>query len=557
MPSPRRLLVPIGDRTRPGRGSQRVSALAVILTVLALGGAVAGVYTTGVTLGARIAPRDDDRPGAAPGRPGATDGERADGTDPDGPTSSLPDRVSTPSTTGSTPPGTDGTAPGRSDPPGPTGDTGGATPPSGGDTDPVGAYQGLWPYTSWDEVRQHRDRGDRRFTDPAATALQFAREVVGLTGPTVGSVDAGGTRASVGVRVGGQTTVVTLTRAVPDGPTRGAPWSVTGARGPVSLDAPAAVGGASLAVTSTGSPGVVGVHDRSAWRGIGVAPSPGAPVEVRVEPGAAGPAMVVAFAGDPRDPAGFAVQRVELAAGAGAATPAAPTDPAAAAQALVDAAQQGDVGAVWELLSPAVRAGVLDWRGLVGRLPALRERLAPVGGPTTTTTVTTPLGPVAVVAPAVSDLDATDAGRLVALTFVTDGGARLASLLPADVSWAGPQGSEATVVASGPSRPVALVVDGVVWSSAPEGATGLQASAAGLDAGPHMAVAVVVDGDRVAASAHLFALVTPTIAEPPPGPGSGEGSGTAGSSSASEPADAATAGPTTVPEGTARRDAEG
>ena len=36
----------------------------------------------------------------------------------------------------------------------------------------------------------------------------------------------------------------------------------------------------------------------------------------------------------------------------------------------------GDVGATWELLDPAARRSVLDWRGLAGRLPALLDTIA-------------------------------------------------------------------------------------------------------------------------------------------------------------------------------------
>lgn len=506
MPAPRRLIVPVAGR----RASQRVSFAAVVLAVLALGGAVAGVYTTGVTLGARIAPTGEERTDGRPGSGG--DGDTATGPDgtsagtdattevatTDGATS-LPDRAqgsgaSTTTTPGSTGPGQPG-----------TGGPGGAGSGGASTGEP---YPGLWPYSSWDEVRQHQGSGDQRFTTAADTALRFAREVVGLTGPNVGAVDERSDEASVEIRSGGGSSLVSLARIGADGSLQGAPWGVTGARGAVGLDAPATAGGAGLPVTTDASPGVVGVHDRQGWRGVGVASRPGATIDLRLDPGPAGAAMVVALGGDPREPSTFTVQRVELGGG-GATAPPAPADPLAATQALVDAAQRGDVGAVWELLTPDARASVRDWRGLAGRLPGLRERLSAVAtGSLTTTTVATGAGPVAVVAPSVAAGSSRE-GAIPALAFVSAGGARLASLEPGAVSWSGPQGADLSVLASGPSRPVALVVDGGVWSAAPEGTTGLRAAADALPAGTHLAIAIVDEGGRITASAYLFEVPEP------------------------------------------------
>lgn len=521
MPVPRRLVVPVGDSPRARRASQRVSAVAVLLTVLALGGAVAGVYSTGVTLGARIAPGDDeavasDAPerGTAPERAGDGVGDdRSPTSDGDAVgTTALPDRAQGAGVdTTTTPPGTTG-----------VGDAGpGGTPGPGGGASTSDPYPGLWPYASWDEVRQYQGSGDRRFASAGETARRFAREVVGLTDPTIGAVDEGPTEASVEVRSAGGSSLVTLTRAGTNGSLDGAPWGVTGARGGVGLDAPATSAGATLPVTSDGNPGVVGVHDRVGWRGVGVAARPGDTVDLRLDVGSAGPAMVVAFGGDPREPSTFTMQRVELGA-EGAPAEAAPADAVAAAQALVAAAQRGDVGAVWELLTPDARASVRDWRGLAGRLPALRERLAAVASaPLTSTAVATGAGPVAVVAPSVPTGSSSSEGTIPALAFVGSGGARLASLEPGAVTWSGPQGPDRAVVASGPARPVALVVDGAVWSAAPDGATGLRAAADTLAVGTHLAIAVVDEGGRITASAYLFEVTEPLDAPVDPPSGSG------------------------------------
>ncbi|HEX7134623.1 MAG TPA: hypothetical protein VF228_18765, partial [Iamia sp.] len=392
-----------------------------------------------------------------------------------------------------------------------TATTGGTGSAGGGDPDgpdPVEPYPGLWPYVSWQEVVDHAGRGDGRYRTPRDTALRFASEVVGLTGASVGQVLEDGVVATVEIRSGRGSTLVTLTHATPGRAAASTPWSVVDATGGIGLDTPTAVGGGALRASTDGRPGVVGVHDRSRWRGIGVAPAPGAPFDVRIDPGPAGPAIAVAVAGDPRAPASFTVRRVQLGAGAGVGAPAAPADPLAATRALVEAVAQGDVGATWELLDPAARRSVLDWRGLAGRIPALRDQLELfASGSFTTTTVTTAVGAVSVVAPAVAT-EGTDAtGPLAALAFRVDGGARLASTEAGAVSWTGPTADDPSVLASGSTRPITLVVDGAVWSSTPEGPTGLRASSAALPTGAHLAIAVSVQGEQVTASAFLF-LVT-------------------------------------------------
>ncbi|HEV7719753.1 MAG TPA: hypothetical protein VGO60_00630 [Iamia sp.] len=518
-PSPR-TPVPLGDRPRRlWARSRRISVVAVVATVLGLGGAVAAVYTTGVTLGTHIAPstEDDARPAATDadgqdtshgaGAPGSSATEGQD----DG---SLPDRAENDgsTSTGSDPSTTDGG----------TGNASGATPDG---AQPVEPYPGLWPYVTWQEVVEHAARGDGRYRTPTDTALRFASEVVGLAGASVGTVSEDGVVATVEIRSGQGSTLVTLTHATTGRISIATPWSVAGAVGDVSLDAAGGVGGASLQVTTSGAPGVVGVHDRTTWRGIGVAPTSGAPFDLRIDPGAAGPAIAVALAGDPRAPASFTVRRVQLGGQAGAAAPAAPADPLAATAALVDAVSRGDVGATWELLDPAARRSVLDWRGLAGRMPSLRDQLGRFGsGSFTTTSVTTPAGTVAVVAPEVSTEGVRDATPLAALAFRVDGGARLASTEAASISWNGPEGDDPSVLASGATRPLALVVDGAVWSSTPDGATGLRASTETLLSGAHLAIAVSVQGEQITASAFLFVVTdTPVVAveptpptEPPP-----------------------------------------
>ena len=516
MPSfPRPSALP-GDRAeRPRRSSRHVSFVAVVATVLALGGAVAGVYTTGVTLGARIAPSTD-------GETPAADGPRVgDTTSPDGTGSSsteaddgsLPDRAEEGGTTSSaSDPSTSGGGAGSSA-------AAGSTP---GGAAPVEPYPGLWPYVSWQEVTAHAARGDGRYRTPTDTALRFASDVVGLTGASVGSVDERGVVATVEIRSGRGSTLVTLTHATPGRASAATPWSVVGALGSIALDVPTAVSGGALRATTDARPGVVGVHDRSRWRGIGVAPAPGDPFDVRLDPGPGGPAIAVAVAGDPRAPTSFTVRRVNLGSGAGLVVPAAPADPQAATRALVAAVGQGDVGATWELLDPAARRAVLDWRGLAGRLPALRDQLGLfASGSLTTTTVTTPVGTVSVVAPAVADASIEAGGPLAALAFRVDGGARLASTVAGPVSWTGPTAEDPSILASGETRPLVVVVDGAVWSSTPEGATGLRVPTEALGAGAHLAIAVGVQGEQVTASAFLFLVADPPAApdgEPPAAP---------------------------------------
>jgi hypothetical protein len=235
-----------------------------------------------------------------------------------------------------------------------------------------------------------------------------------------------------------------------------------------------------------------------------VAPAPGTTFDVRLDPGFSGPAIGVAFGGDPRRPSSFTVRRVHLRVGAGVAAPGAPADPVAAAQALVEATGRGDVGATWELLDEAARRAVLDWRGLAGRLPRLRDQVAGFGaGDLTTTTVTTAAGPVAVVAPAIAT---DDAGPVAALAFRIDGGARLAGTTAGSATWTGPTVEAPSVVATGAVRPLALVLDGVVWPSTPDSATGLRASADPLAPGPHIAIAITEEGGQVTASAFRFTV---------------------------------------------------
>ncbi|HEU5150881.1 MAG TPA: hypothetical protein VFU19_10315 [Iamia sp.] len=510
LPRPR---LPLGDRARrTGAASRRVSLVAMVATLLALGGAVAGVYTTGVSLGARIAPstEDDarspggpDPEGAAPADDTAVAGSSSTAAEPED--DSLPDRVG----------GGDGTTSTGSNPVTGPGGPGGPGSTLDDGTAPVEPYPGLWPYVSWQEVTAHVARGDGRFRTPSDTALRFAAEVVGLTGASIGSVDERGVVATVEVRSGRGSTLVTLTRATPGRATAATPWSVVEAVGDVTLDVPTSVAGPALRVTTNARPGVVGVHDRSRWRGIGVAPSPGAPFDVRIDPGAGGPAIVVAVAGDPRAPVSFTVRRVDLDGGAGAAVTPAPADPQEATRALVAAVGQGDVGATWELLDPAARRSVLDWRGLAGRLPALRDQLGRfAAGPLTTTAVTTPAGAVSVVA--TSGAAGSEASQpLAALAFRVDGGARLASTQAGAVTWTGPSAGSASVLAAGPTRPLAIVVDGTVWSSTPDGATGLRVPTDTLAPGPHLAIAVTVDGEQVTASAFPF-----TVPDPPAVPDS-------------------------------------
>lgn len=501
MAPPSRPPVPLGEPRRRWIRSRRVSALAVVATVLALGGAVAAVYTTGVTLGARIAPSGPS--GGGPVRSGVAEEEGAGGgstststttRDEDG---SLPDRAEGE--------GPAGTSPGSSTTDGTSGQGSGTAP----GTDPVEPYPGIWPYVTWQEVLDHTARGDTRYRTPTDTALRFASDVVGLTGASVGVVVPDGVRTTVEIRSGRGTTLVLLTNATPGPPSSATPWSVVEATGAADLAVPATVSGAALRATTSGSPGIVGVHDRRRWRGIGVAPTPGAAFDVRVDPGASGPAIAIAVAGDPREPTSFTVRRIQLAGGSGAAAAPAPADPVAATGALVDAVGRGDVGATWELLDPAARRSVLDWRGLAGRLPALRDQLGLfASGSLTTTSVTTPVGTVAVVAPAVG-AGAGDAGPLAALAFRVDGGARLASTEGGSASWKGPTAADPSVVATGPTRPLALVVDGAVWSSTPDGVTGLRASAATLAPGAHLAIAVIVRGEQVTASAYRFDVSLP------------------------------------------------
>ena len=512
MPSVPRPPISLGDRARRPRPSSRhVSFVAVVATVLGLGGAVAGVYTTGVTLGARIAPSSDGDTRAADGpRDGgapSTDGPGSSSTGPEADDGSLPDRAEGDATTST-----------ASDPAGPggTGTTAGGA--SAGEVSPVEPYPGLWPYVSWQEVSAHAARDDGRYRTPTDTALRFASDVIGLTGASVGSVDERGVVATVEIRSGRGSTQVSLTHATPGRPGDATPWSVVGAVGDVSLDVPTAVSGGALRATTDARPGVVGVHDRERWRGIGVPPTAGDPFDVRLDPGPGGPAIAVAVAGDPRSPTSFTVRRVNLGGGAGLAVPAAPPDPQAATRALVAAVDQGDVGATWELLDPAARRSVLDWRGLAGRLPALRDQLGLfASGSFTTTTVTTPVGTVSVVAPAVAS-DGAASGPLAALAFRVDSGARLASTVAGPVSWTGPSADDPSIVASGETRPLAVVVDGAVWSSTPDGATGLRVPTEALGVGAHLAIAVSVQGEQVTASAFPFLVADPpaTPDEDPP-----------------------------------------
>ncbi|HMJ75156.1 MAG TPA: hypothetical protein VK507_04240, partial [Iamia sp.] len=174
-PSPR-TPVPLGDRPRRlWARSRRFSAVAVVATVLGLGGAVAAVYTTGVSLGTHIAPstEDDARGGTTEadgqGTNDGTGGPGSTSTDEDEDDGSLPDRA-----------GNDGSTSTGSDPSTTDGGTGNASGTTPDGAQPVEPYPGLWPYVTWQEVVEHTARGDGRYRTPTDTALRFATEVVGL-----------------------------------------------------------------------------------------------------------------------------------------------------------------------------------------------------------------------------------------------------------------------------------------------------------------------------------------------------------------------------------------
>lgn len=509
-PSPRRPPIPIGGPTRPRRGrwrANRLSAPAVaVLSVVAVL-VVAVVCTTGVELGRRLAAPSGGDPVAgteATGTARRGGGSAAGGGAPGG---SLPDRVGpadgtptsqAPTTPSSTPDGTSSSG------------------PTSAPADEADPYPGAWPYASWQEVADHIDRADVRFRTPEDTALRFAGEVIGLHDATVARTATADGEATVEVGTARGTTEITLVRAAPGRRSlTQAPWSVVAAAGGVSVDAPAVAAGTSLPVSvQGGTAGVVGLRDRAGWRGVAVID--GATTQLRFDPGAAGPALLVAFAGDPRDPAAFTIRRVDVAAGAGQLSPAAPSDPLAAVQALAGAVDSGDVGAAWELLSDPARAEVLDWRGLAGRLPALGDRLDHLTGAVVSTNVETPSGPMAVVAPQLAPGAAVPA-VVDALVLATGGGAaRLSDLDGAAVDWSHDNAGEASVVAAGPSRPVALVVDGAVWAAAPDGSAGLRAPIGDLVPGTHLAVALLVDGGGATASAHAFTVSAPMDAPSPP-----------------------------------------
>ncbi len=501
MPPPtRRQPTPLGRATRRRRGRSRGSApvLAVVATVVVV--VVAVVCTTGVELGRRLAPSRSDQPTAEGGPRSTRSGRDAsEARGGGGPGGSLPDRVDAgagrgPST--STPPPSSSSSDGTSPTSGPSSST---------DHDEDAPYLGVWPYATWDEVGQHIDGPDGRFATPEDTALRFAGDVVGLHDARVDRTSSADDAATVQLATAGGVTEVRLVRAAPAGRAlEDAPWSVVAAVSGVSVDAPAVAADDALALTVRGAAsGVVGLHDRTGWRGVVVADRGAA--QLRIDPGAAGPALLVAFGGDPRDPSSFSTRRIELPAGVGVRPAAAPADPLPAVHALATAASRGDVGATWELLSEAARSDVLDWRGLAGRLPALRQRLGGLAGPVLTTAVATSAGPVTVVAPQPAPSGATPADALVLST--AGGAARLSTLDAASVEWLSTGGTDPSVVAIGPSRPAALLVDGAVWSAAPEGGAGLRAPIGDLAPGVHLAVALVVDGPRVRASAWLFDVV--------------------------------------------------
>lgn len=475
-----------------------------ILALVGLGGAVAAAYVTSVELGAGLAPIDDpsgpaDDVEAAPGAPGTTQGPAATGaptttradTRP-GSTPELPDRARPPSS------GT-GDDPSASEPDGPS-----TTPDEV--PGPAGPFPGVWPYGTWAEVDAHRARGDGRFLTPTDTALRLARDVAGSAAPTVTAIDLDGHRATVTVENHGATTRIQMVRAVADGSLLGVPWSVTGATGGIEVTAEDRVAGATFPVR-TSVAGVVGVFDRSRWRGVGVTATAG-PLEVRVEPGDAGTGMLVGLEGDPRDPASFSLRPVEIAPGAGAPAPL-PNGVQGATDAFLAALGSGDVRAAWAVLAPTAQQEALDWRGLAARTDGLHGRWAGLADDgRRTVTVATGTGEVAVVLPA--------SGSVAALTLALDGGtARVASIETATTEVV----IEAdAVVVQGRSRPSALLLDGTPIASEPVGPTGARLSLASVPPGPHIVTAVAVEDGRARAARHALTVAAaepdPTVAPP-------------------------------------------
>lgn len=475
-------------------GPRRMSAVAAALVVLCLGGAVAAVYTTGVMLGTRIAPVADP--------PADQDSAAPDGTSsarPALPRSSLPDRVERrlrPRT--AAPPGA-GSVP--DDVPinfGP------------GDLDAtLGPYPGVWPYGTWPEVRDHVERGDQSFTTPETTARRFAQEVVGVRGVRLGTQRVARNDALIEVRTEMGSTTVVLAR--PDlGEGVDEPWGVVSASGDLALSAGSAGPGRVGAVVRGPGPSVVAVHDRIGWRGV--ARSVAGSASLRVGPGPAVPAAVVAVAGDPRDPASFAVARVEI--GPGAPSPSPPASASVAAAEMAARVAAGDVSGVWNGLDGGARRAVLDWRGLAARWDALAAHVAPLGRGTMSVTRVTSAGvPLDVVS-----APSPGGGAVASVFRSTARGSLLESLGAPSVRWELTGDAPPTLTVRGPTRPSAVVIDGRTVAGGATGENGLSVSLAEVAAGPHVVVAVFL-GDQASAAATVVTTAEMTAAEPaPPAP---------------------------------------
>ncbi|WCO68651.1 hypothetical protein PO878_07905 [Iamia majanohamensis] len=485
---------------------RRATALALAVTLLGVGGTVAAVYGTGVVLGSRLAPTPDGPPAPtsldpATGPPSSGPGGGAGSGAEDPSSSSLPDRVE-----GRTAPADRAVPPGA--------DTGGAgdevTAPEAAEAaeaaERAGPYRAVWPYATWPEVLAHVARQDPAFSTAEDTALRFAREVVGALDPRTGTLRVGPDAATVEVRTPDGTTTVSLTR--PDlGEGRPVPWGVVGASGDVAVAPRRPADGTTAEVR--GARAVVGLHDRVGWRGVAVAAPAGA-TDLRVEPGRSGPAALVAMAGDPRDPSAFAVARVDLSPGAPPPRP--PADARLAADQLAGTVAAGDLTGAWARLGDQARSAVSDWRGLAARWEALGGRLAPFAGRgLDLTRVATDAGPVDVVATRV----ATGAGGH-ALAFVDDGGGRvLAALEDASAVWTTEPGRPPALVVAARARPAAVIVDGIARPVEAEGSGAVRVPLADVAPGPHVAVAVLLDG-RVAVAATTVTTPAPDPVEPPP-----------------------------------------
>jgi len=503
------------------RALGRAPVLALVVFALA---AVLGVYSGGVRLGTTLAPPREDavapRDAGPPPIPRLRSGSDPTPSTTDGP-DGLPDRyeaqrppTSRPETTAPSPSVTAPEAPTTIGPGRPA-----TEEPAGRE------YPAVWPYASLVEATAHARRGDPAFLEPGATASRFARDVVGVdvTGADVRSRTA--TRAVVEIASAGGRTAVDLVRPGGESPGPGGwPWGVVRATGVVALDAGETVTGPAvdLVVGGTDSPVTVAVFDRRAWRGVAAGVS--GPAAVRLDPGPAGRALVVALSGDPRSPSSFTVAPVVLAAGSGSAVDAPPADPVEAVRSLAADVAAGDVGATWARLDDTARHVAVDWRGLAARMGALRELVGPLAtGPVATTVVATPVGSVAVVA-------ATPGGAPTAVALrITGGAARLSHLTAHPATWTL---DPADLVVSGPPRPEAVIVDGTVAAAVPDG-DGLRIDTTGLDPGSHVVVAVFVVDGRATVARHD--LVGTFVDDDPP---SEPRSGTEASASAAPSSDA-------------------